>query len=128
MVKKHKHPRFGPEVDEATELFPDSSNSDSELPPSAKSGWFAKMERKIKNTFFLIVDNHHREWCAHHDSKAIRSNQKKIMRALNIPVVSGSEDRITPYEKWRSAHSKWEDIEDDVESSRHPDPEDATEE
>jgi len=123
LIKKHKAPRFGYE-EAAPEDEPDDSNdSDYEIPPRPKNGWFARIEKKLKKTFCLVADNHRREWEAHRDSKAIRSNQKKMMRKMELVCISGSEDKLTSFSKWQSKHYKWDDEQDDASSSCQPAPE-----
>ena len=48
-------------------------------------------------------------YLAHVDAKKARRERKAIMRKLEIPVQDGSEDRITPEDKWISSHSHWTD-------------------
>lgn len=94
-VKKHAAPRGGM----GEEVIPDtdgSTDDDFELPPrSEKKGWFAKVEAKIKKTFYLQVDIQHRMYDAYNKAKESRRRQIQIMRDLNLDVSSGSEKDIT---------------------------------
>ena len=44
-------------------------------------------------------------YLAHVDAKKARQERKDIMSKLEILVQDGSEDRITPEDKWICSHS-----------------------
>ena len=69
----------------------------------------AKLKHKVKKLFCLQTDVQHKMYLAHVDAKKARQERKAIMRKLEIPVQDGSEDRITPEDKWISSHSHWTD-------------------
>jgi hypothetical protein len=74
------------------------------IPPGADSGWFARIEAKLAKMFCLKSYINMRQYQAHRERKMERRNTKLIMRKLEIPVESGSEEVITPEEEWLSKH------------------------
>mgnify|MGYP006267166559 FL=1 len=92
----------------------EDQGDDGDLAPGTKhssgqSGWVAKLKHKVKKLFCLQTDVQHKMYLAHVDAKKARQERKAIMRKLEIPVQDGSEDRITPEDKWISSHSHWTD-------------------
>ena len=112
-VKKHAAPRFeDPETGRLQTLFPESSDSDFELPKADRSSW-QKLKAKVKNTFCLQADIQHRLYQSHVNEKIARQRQIQMMRALSLDVQSGSEKTITPEEHWISQqYSRWTDSDD----------------
>ncbi|KAK1627959.1 hypothetical protein QYE76_002274 [Lolium multiflorum] len=98
-VKAHPLPPRLPGDDESAE-----EDSDMEYVPPADSGWFARIEAKLAKMFCLKSDINRRQYQAHRERKMERRNTKLIMRKLDIPVESGSEEVITPEEEWLSKH------------------------
>ena len=75
-----------------------------EYVPPADNGWFARILAKLAKMFCLKSDINKRQYQAHRKRKMDRGNTKLIMRKLDIPVESGSEEVITPEEEWLSKH------------------------
>ncbi|KAK1601735.1 hypothetical protein QYE76_016469 [Lolium multiflorum] len=98
-VKNHSLPPRLPRDDYSAE-----EDSDMEYVPPADSGWFARIEAKLAKMFCLKSDINRRQYQAHRERKMGRRNTKLIMRKLDIPVESGSEEVITPEEEWLSKH------------------------
>ena len=86
--------------------------------PVEEPGWFQKIKLKIRESFCLVDD---RMYEAHVEEKNNRYRQKQIMRKLEIPVSDGSEEDITPKEKWLAqGRVAWSDEEE--EERRRSDP------
>ncbi|KAK1619969.1 hypothetical protein QYE76_025486 [Lolium multiflorum] len=98
-VKTHPLPPRLPGDDDSAE-----EDSDMEYVPPADNGWFARIEAKLAKMFCLKSDINRRQYQAHRDRKMDRRNTKLIMHKLDIPVVSGSAEVITPEEEWLSKH------------------------
>ena len=98
-VKAHPNPPRLPNAEDSAE-----EDSDMEYVPPADSGWFARIEAKLAKMFCLKSDINRRQYQAHRERKMERRNTKLIMRKLDIPVESGSEEIITPEEEWLSKH------------------------
>jgi hypothetical protein len=62
---------------------------------------------KMRRSFYFQQDMQDRAYKAHVKEKNARRQQKEIMTKLDLPVSSGSEDSITPKEKWVSHYSTW---------------------
>ncbi|KAK1610142.1 hypothetical protein QYE76_033815 [Lolium multiflorum] len=99
-VKTHVNPPRLPNDEDSAE----EEDSDFELAPPADNGWFARIEAKLAKMFCLKSDINRRQYQAHRERKMDRRNTKLIMRKLDIPVESGSEEVITPEEEWLSKH------------------------
>ncbi|KAK1652366.1 hypothetical protein QYE76_070171 [Lolium multiflorum] len=99
-VKTHNNPPRLPNDEDSAE----EEDSDFELAPHADNGWFARIEAKLAKMFCLKSDINRRQYQAHRERKMDRRNTKLIMRKLDIPVESGSEEVITPEEEWLSKH------------------------
>jgi hypothetical protein len=98
-VKTHDNPPRLPNDEDSAE-----EDSDFEFAPPADNGWFARIEAKLAKMFCLKSDINRRQYQAHRERKMDRRNTKLIMRKLDIPVESGSEEVITPEEEWLSKH------------------------
>jgi hypothetical protein len=136
-VKTHANPpRLPNDEDSAQE------DSDMEYAPPADNGWVARIEAKLAKMFCLKSDINKRQYQAHRERKLDRRNTKLIMRKLDIPVESGSEEVITPEEQWLSKHGNVTEFEqlglpgpsrrrrptsDDVEPAESDDDEDTEE-
>ena len=107
---------------EDTDYVPDPEHS------SGWSGWAAKLKNKVKKLFCLQTDVQHKMYLAHVDAKKARQQRKAIMRKLDIPVESGSENVITPEDNWISSHTRWTDSDDSNTGASAPAPEHAEEE
>jgi hypothetical protein len=106
-VKPHPLPPGAPSVEEEAE-----EDSDEEyVPPANHSGWFARIEAKLAKMFCLKSDINKRQYQAHRERKMDRRSTKLIMRKLDIPVESGSEEVITPEAKWISKHGNISEFE-----------------
>ncbi|KAK1644119.1 hypothetical protein QYE76_061924 [Lolium multiflorum] len=97
-VKTHPDPPRLPHDEDSAE-----EDSDMEYVPPSDNGWVARIEAKLATMFCLKSDINKRQYQAHRERKMERRNTKLIMRKLDIPVESGSEDIITP-EEWLSKH------------------------
>ncbi|KAK1693803.1 hypothetical protein QYE76_010500 [Lolium multiflorum] len=98
-VKTHPDPPRLPHVEDSAE-----EDSDMEYVPPADNGWVARIEAKLAKMFCLKSDINKRQYQAHRERKMERRNTKLIMRKLDIPIESGSEEIITPEEEWLSVH------------------------
>jgi hypothetical protein len=99
-VKPHSSPPGAPTIEEEVE-----EDSDEEyVPPGNDSGWFARIEAKLAKRFCLKVDMNKHQYQTHRSRKMEKRNTKLIMRKLDIPVESGSEEVITPEKQWLSKH------------------------
>ncbi|KAK1602590.1 hypothetical protein QYE76_016859, partial [Lolium multiflorum] len=98
-VKPHPNPPRLPSDEDSAE-----EDSDMEYAPPADNGWVARIEAKLAKMFCLKSDINKRQYQAHRERKMERRNTKLIMRKLDIPVESGSEEIITPEEEWLSKH------------------------
>ena len=79
--------------------------------PAEEPGWFQKIKSKFRESFCLIDD---RMYEAHVQDKKNRCRQKQIMRKLDLPVSDGSEEDITPKEKWLAdGRVAWSDEEEE---------------
>lgn len=88
------------------------------FPPCAqKTAWLAKVEAKIKKTFYLQVDIQHHMYEAHKKEKDSRHRQIQMMRALSLNVVNDSEKEITLEAQWLSKCSKWTDDDEEARTS-----------
>ncbi|KAK1607625.1 hypothetical protein QYE76_031298 [Lolium multiflorum] len=97
-VKTHPDPPRLPHDEDSEE------DSDMEYVPPSDNGWVARIEAKLAKMFCLKSDINKRQYQAHRERKMERRNTKLIMRKLDIPVESGSEEIITPEEEWLSKH------------------------
>jgi hypothetical protein len=61
----------------------------------------------VRKTFCLQLSIQDRQYEAHVNEKLAHRRQKAIMRQLSLPVSKGSEDSITPKDRWISEHSVW---------------------
>jgi hypothetical protein len=50
---------------------------------------------------------HDHQYEAHCNEKLAHRRQKAIMRQLSLPASKGSEDSITPKDRWIFEHSEW---------------------
>ncbi|KAK1630064.1 hypothetical protein QYE76_004379 [Lolium multiflorum] len=136
-VKTHANPPRLPNDEESAQ-----EDSDMEYAPPADNGWVARIEAKLAKMFCLKTDINRRQYQAHRERKMDRRNTKLIMRKLDIPVESGSEEVITPEEEWLSKHGNVAEFEqlglpgpsrrrrppsDDVEPAESDDDEDTEE-
>ncbi|KAK1669965.1 hypothetical protein QYE76_058124 [Lolium multiflorum] len=136
-VKTHANPPRLPNDEDSTQ-----EDSDMEYAPPADNGWVARIEAKLAKMFCLKSDINKRQYQAHRERKLDRRNTKLIMRKLDIPVESGSEEVITPEEQWLSKHGNVTEFEqlglpgpsrrrrptsDDVEPAESDDDEDTEE-
>jgi hypothetical protein len=110
------------EDEEDSDYVPDPEHS------SGSFGWAAKLKNKVKKLFCLQTDVQHKMYLAHVDAKKARQQRKAIMRKLDIAVESGSEEVITPEDKWISSYSRWTDSDDSNAGASAPAPEQEHEE
>ena len=74
--------------------------------------WFRKLRHKIKKSLCFRID---RMYEYHVYEKKEAQRHKAMLRHMNLPVSVGSENSITPKEKWIAEHGKWSDEEIAVE-------------
>ena len=85
-----------------------SSPRDLEQP-----GWATKLTRKVKKLFCLQTNIQHHMYEAHVREKKNRLLQYEFYRKQGMTVEVGSEENITPEDRWISKFSNW-DLDDDV--------------
>ena len=111
-VKTHKLPKG---VGDTVHMEGESSARPQDEEPT----WLKKLYGKMRKAFCLQMDIQDRLYDAHKKEKFARRRQKAIKAMLELPVSSGSEDRITPREDWISAYSRWSSDDDATSSPPH---------
>jgi hypothetical protein len=103
-VKKHAEPLVP-----GGQPHPEDPVDETEEQPrmDQEPSWLNRLMGKMKKSFCLQLDMQDRAYEAHKKEKLARRCQKEIMTKLDLPVSSGSEDSITPKEKWVSHYSTW---------------------
>jgi len=122
-VKTHnapKDPNAPPEVPDvnasgAMDPDPEPMETRSDGEPS----WLKKMMSKLKKSFCLKLDMQDRMYEEHVNAKKDRQHQKQLLRHFQLPVSDGSENSITPEEKWLSKQH-WSSSEDEAGPSTIP--------
>jgi hypothetical protein len=84
-----------------------NGNRDGVDPSAAEPSWDKRLLTKVRKTFCLQLSIQDRQYEAHCNEKLARRRKKAMMRQLNLPVSKGSEDNITPKDRWISEHSVW---------------------
>ena len=121
-IKKHLAPLIPGAA--ASDTTNGTSDSDFELANKTKGQGFHKwMAETLKKVFCRQEDMEAKAYRAHVRSKQERQRTRGYFAHLGVPVVAGSEDRITTSQQWKSKHGgKWVDpeLEDDATTSYEP--------
>ena len=81
--------------------------------------WLKKLMGKLMKSFCLKIDLQDRMYEEHVNAKKDRQRQKQLMKHFQLPVSDGSENVITPKEKWVSSQ-RWSSSEDVTGPSTFP--------
>ena len=93
----------------SSDLAAKAGRASGSAPPLEEPSWFKKLQIKAKRAFCLKLDLEDRLYEAHVHHKKAAQRHKAMMRHMQIPVSDGSEEVITPKNKWVSKQGFWSD-------------------
>jgi hypothetical protein len=107
--KTHSKTRYGSgyEAEEEEEEEADDY-VDPNFVPQDKKGMLARMEDKLKKIFCFQSFAHKKMYKAHYNEKMARQRKIVMMRHIAMETKSGSENCITPEEKWIPKECQWD--------------------